>query len=287
MSGRSIVLGVMRDPRRGLLLVTAAAAALAATTLGGCWGDSGPPNPVPISALTLDAGGGGGGASPLPEAGVPRRTVEWRSLFGGPAGNLLVDGDFEFSAAYEGWMPQIGWMSLDSQTYDIKVLAMETGGLCRTGLRCGVLEYHQFLLGQGTAARGTGMVASLSVKPPPGRGCDVAMVALISCATYSGDHEMLPRSPDPAPDGWCTFEDTLSTREVGVCFYVESQLAKGETALLDSALLLPDDGTAPLASQARPLSAERAARVQRARDELKRRRIFGDPSALRPPIPRP
>ena len=73
-------------------------------------GDEGPPNPAPY-----DDGSGAGDSGGTPFEPPPKRelkrTIEMRNPLGGPPGNLLVDGDFEFSIDFEGTGPQSGWIS--------------------------------------------------------------------------------------------------------------------------------------------------------------------------------
>lgn len=275
--------------RRGGLAAYGLAAGLATGALSACGcHDAGPPNPVPIPALEPDdaGAGGAGGSTPLPDAGVPRRTIEQRSLFGGPAGNLLVDGDFEFSATYSGW-DQTGWRAFALPSWDSIALGTETGGLCKTGLRCGVIEDDQLLLGEGTSPIHAGMKVSFAVRPPAGQNCHVVLIALYTCATGAGMVELAPIDPEPAADGWCTLEASLLERDLATCVYIETALLEGQRALVDSGRMLPDDGTAPLVSRGRPVATERAARIARAAEELKRRRVFGSPGLLQPPSPRP
>jgi hypothetical protein len=228
-------------------------------------------------ATTTSSATGGGGTAPV-DAGPVKRTVSVRSPWGGPNGNLLVDGDFELSIVVEGMGGQSGWYALSNQGAP-RYLRGETGGLCRTGLRCGVLEPGAFLLGRGTAANGTGMIASMWVMPPPGKGCEVASAYAIRCSFDGNATDLLAVGEEPDTTGWCQYRTGVTEGERAMCLIVENTLAEGETALIDSVTLTPDDGTAPLHAMV-PLSGERAVRAARASESVRRRLPLGPPPRL-------
>jgi hypothetical protein len=245
-----------------------------ALLLAACQGEV-PPNPVPAESAT----------TPTPPV-VPqeaRRTVSTRSPLGGPVGNLLVDGDFELSIVIQGASPQSGWYAFsgNAQTY----LRGETGGLCKSGLRCAVLPGGVLLFGQGTSAKDSGMVASAWAKPPEGGDCSSVLVDVIHCSFDNVGTPIPPVDAVPAEDGWCEYRGRVERQSVAVCMLIESGSLDGfATSLVDHAAIVPDDGTVTFASFERPLSPERARRIEAAsrfrRDNMK----FGTPLQGRPEI---
>ena len=245
--------------KRALVLISICGVA----SLAACeYGDVGPPNPVPTGAIEIGTGGGGsggqGGSAGGPAVAPVVRTVERRNPLGDLLGNLLVDGDFEYAALIEGATPQAGWYAFGNSGR--RHVRTETGGICRTGLRCGVLERNVFLYGRGTAANGTGMVASVSAKPP-GDDCSVIQAALVRCGS-GGSVGSLDPTGGPDKHGWCTYKAHIGPSNGSLCLFVEGDLANGETALIDTAVLLPDNGTAPRQVM-KPLSAARSARYRK------------------------
>ncbi len=257
---------------RRLLLLTCSAALVASAC---SFADNVAPNPVPVSTTTTTttSASGGGGAGPQ-DAGAVKRTVSTRSPFGGPAGNLLVDGDFEFSIVLEGHGSQAGWNAFggNGQRY----LRGETGGLCRTGLRCGVLVPGTMLYGRGTSANGTGMLASIWSKPPADQPCSVVQPYLVHCNFSGVATNLLPTSELPGADGWCGYHTSLKEQDTATCMIVENTLASSETALVDSAQIIPDDGTVSQRAMA-PVGGERYLRFKRIGKWARDRLPFGRP----------
>lgn len=236
------------------------AALSALGALGGC-GDGGPPNPAP-----LPSGAGAGGSIPAVVPGPQARRLEERNPWGGPPGNLLVDGDFEHSISFE--YPEylessLGWVAFASSQVGFRG---ETGGLCKSGIRCAVMLPEVVLFGRGTAAAaGRAMVASAWAKPPPTRRCDVVGVRVIDCAFTGLGTKVPPVSMDADADGWCQYRGPAPGRDTAACMYIDNTLARGEQALLDAVVLAPDDGTvAPRSLETMsPAMRERIARVSR------------------------
>lgn len=260
--------------RRTLLATAVMAASLAA-----CFGDEGPPNPVPTDSTAIP--------DPV-QPGDVRRRVELRSPLGGTPGNLLVDGDFETSIVIEGSSPQSGWLAFgqNSRAY----LRGATGGVCRSGLRCGWLEPGVLLFGQGTAAKDSGMIASAWARPAEGFGCNSVQVQVLRCNSFISAANVFAESETPRPDGWCFYRGRVSRQTTGTCMLIEASLP-AEPALVDNAAIVPDTGTVPLGTaQAvpdtafKPLSRERQERVRALLEWRRKRMKLGAPLRDRPPI---
>jgi len=258
----------------------------------GNFGESGAPNPVPLDDTSASSGASSGAGTPRPPTEPRRRTIERRSPVGSAINNFLVDGDFEFTATIEGFTAQSSWLVFGSQGQDY--LRIETGGLCRTGLRCGIIESRTILLGRGASARERGMLASVYVKPPEGQGCQFGItVHTIDCGFQQLGPPFNPTSEAPGEDGWCRYERRVPQRERGTCLYVDAEGFTGR-ALIDEARLVPDDGTSP--SQAQSLdepwhaSAQQRKRVADIAKWVRDHRRFGTGSspaeAVRPELRR-
>ncbi len=204
--------------------------------------------------------------------GVPqKRTVEIRNPWGEPPNNLLVDGDFEMSIVVEGHHQQAGWLAFKAQQQ--AYLLGDTGGRCKSGLRCGVLEPGVLWYGRGASALEGSMVAAISAKPPPGSGCSVVQASVIRCDFDGKSADLVPDSEQPAADGWCTYRRDVPDSDVATCMLVESTLPAGATALVDAATLLPVKLAAKLELGATP--EERAARYSAISSLVRRRMPFG------------
>lgn len=254
-----------------------AAAALVAACTSACFGDEGPPNPVPVATVEI------------PDPAEPldvRRRVELRNPLGGPPGNLLVDGDFETSIVIEGNAPQSGWLAFGGagQTY----LRGATGGVCRSGLRCGWLEPGVLLLGQGAAAKDSGMIATAWARPAEGFGCYSVEVQVLRCKSFISAANVFPESETPRPDGWCFYRGRVARQTSGTCMLIETALP-AEAALVDNAAIVPDTGTVPLGSGVAipdtsfvPLPAEKRERVRELLEWRRRRLKLGASPEDRP-----
>jgi hypothetical protein len=234
---------------------------------------------APTATEIADAGPD---AAPPPATSV-RRTVSTRNPFGGRAGNLLVDGDFELSTVPQAGA-QLGWRAFSADGSGTVNLATETGGLCRSGLRCAVLPKGAVVLVQGTSARGKGNVASAWAKPPADATCSKVRVILVDCESFDVHAQLT--SEDKGADGWCHYGATLAEQQSPTCMYVESSLAKDTTAILDAFFLGPDDGTVqPLAAEHWAPEPELVATLQRIRAHEIATRPFGRAPRRPPPMP--
>ena len=152
-----------------LCLWLAAVLAVAA----GCDSETGV-NPAPLTAPTTTSDGGGGATGYQ----APIRKVELRSPMGNLPGNLLMDGDFEWTQILEGDSPQAAWYNFGSPQNHVR---LATGGRCLSGLRCGIMRSQDLFYGRGSAAKASGMIATVAAKPPPGDGCEALVAYAIPC----------------------------------------------------------------------------------------------------------
>lgn len=212
------------------------------------------------------------------DGGPPKRTISLRSPLGGPANNLLLDGDFELSTS--SGTGQYAWRKFDAAGSTELPLTVETGGLCRSGLSCAKLHKGEVLFGRGTAAPlGKGHVMAMSTRMPDGVKCNKVTLIAVECDALA---VIKVASPAQQPvNGWCRYQGSFGPSQASVCLYLQNSLAEGQEALVDSAVLGPDDGTVPLEAhildEPEPLDAGAAARMANMRDYLRRTMPFGPP----------
>lgn len=240
------------------------------------------------SGAVVDAGSDAAPPPPPPpppppvDAGVVKRTVMMRNPFGGPAGNHLADGDFEFSTSqYSG---QLGWRAFSSDGSQDVAFATETGGLCRSGLRCAVMGPGMLFLLRGTSAKGDkGNIASGWAKGPDGMGCGAVRAVLINCDTFTVGKQLVGKKAD---DGWCHYTAAIGEQDTATCVYIDSNLKKDTTALVDAFVLGPDDGTVyPEAAEFWAPDAALVARLEAVRARVIATMPFAKPQVRPPPGP--
>ena len=209
------------------------------------------------------------------EAGALRRTILHRSPFGSleHTDNLLIDGDMEMSSG-AGQTPWIG-LSNGGQAD----LLLETGGHCRSGLRCLVLDSHvNSLLGYGVAADDKPLEFWLWAKVP-GDDCSRLTVYLFPRMTMniSMFHQVPSETAAPDAEGWCRFHALRNPMDESVGVYVETQLMSNQRIVLDDAVLRPSDGLSPTSVRSLPVSKAEHARIMKTLTPLLRQRWIGPP----------
>jgi hypothetical protein len=230
----------------------------------------------------VDAAGAAGSAG---EASVPPaqtaqrvRTVEQRNPYGHTdiKNNLMVDGDFEFTGA----SGQYGWYAIaNGQQAELQ---RETGGLCHSGVACGVMTLGTDFLGQAAAPPNQSIKVSLWIKPPNG-DCNAVNASLIECSVALPIvlSSLKPVASTPDATGWCHLEGTQSPMQVQPCLYLKTSV---DHVLVDDASLVgvQSPGTGATALAATVPSPELYARVKRALDWVHRHMVIGRAAPGRP-----
>ncbi len=228
------------------------------------------PSPVPIADAGAPTSSVPVPPPPAPPGASVKRTIMTRNPFGSRPDNLLVDGDFELSTTTQPGA-QVGWRGFTGDGATAVEVDTETGGLCRSGLRCAVLDANMLYFLRGTsAALGKGNVASVWAKPPAGGRCSVVRAILVACDT-SVTEGLLASSVRPGADGWCQYSATIPAQASSTCLYIEGSLKEGDVALVDAAVLGPDDGTIqPLSAVSWAPEAATLARIENVQAYLRR-----------------
>lgn len=221
-----------------------------------------------------------GGAAPAP--GRRLRTVEQRNPFGDTAieDNLLVDGDFELSSN----SGQYGWRAISIQpgAQGQTDLITETGGLCHSGLSCGVVKNGLDLLAFGAEPRDKPMDVSIWVKPPV-PDCGAVSVELISCTSQivTSVATLAPLTPTPGSDGWCHLESIASSMDSQPCLFVSASLPDNQRALVDDASIVPADGSGSKPLEATLPSPELRRQIAFAVRWFAEHTLYGEPARPR------
>lgn len=248
--------------------------------LAACWTDQPQINPAPY-----DAGIGADTSRPPPdasedgpaptEAGPVRRQVLRRSLYGNlqHTMNLMFDGDFEWSAQ----QGQPGWVGIGQN--GVVDLSIVTGGLCRSGLRCGRIDNTTSAMGYGIGPTHSGIDLSVWVKVP-GTDCNVVGVYLAGRMTGHTVEFVFPETNEPGPndDGWCRFHTVRPRMDEAPIVTVDGDsVPSGQWALVDDVELLPADGLSPLRAEVRPVPPRVRERVAKAIEWIHKHQPFPVP----------
>ena len=219
------------------------------------------------------------GASSTVDAGTKVRSIEFRNPFGNVsrADNLLVDGDFELT----GEQGQYGWRSVSPRGEE--TLARETGGLCRSGVTCGVLTSAADLIAFGAAPRDAEIEISLWAKPPQA-DCHRILVSMISCSSLVivSLASVLPSSDAPDATGWCRYEGLATQMDEQPCLYLRAETASTERVLIDEAFLGAAQVTALRRLAATVPREDLLQRMQQALRWIHEHKQFGKPLAGNP-----
>lgn len=197
------------------------------------------------------------------EAGPPIRSIEQRNPFGeAREDNLMVDGDFELTSG----SGQYGWLGFAAGQQGN--LLRETGGLCRSGLTCGILTSDIDFLGNGTAPKDQSFDVSIYTKPPFA-DCGITQVLLLACTgavTNIGNiAQVPPTTSEPDESGWCLHQANVPPQVVRPCLWVTSAAGSGTRTLVDQASIVAVKGKSSASTLAAvPPSPETYDRISRA-----------------------
>lgn len=190
----------------------------------------------PVPTQEIDAG--------APPSGIVR-TVGFRNPFGDAThpDNLVLDGDFEFS----GRSGQTPWIAAGGNGGQM-ALAYETGGHCRSGVRCAFMPAESILLGH-VATPPAGKIYIRVWGKPDGGGdragkCSDLTVSFFDSTNNTSAGTAPAQSLVPDETGWCLYEAVL----LGVplhepLLYLKS---KDQPVIVDAVVALPTTGPKPL-----------------------------------------
>ena len=230
---------------------------------------------APAHAVDPDAGQPDAAADAGSVDGGPKiRSVEHRNPFGDTArdDNTMVDGDFEWTSGFG----QHGWRSLGPSGET--ALLRETGGLCRSGVTCGVLEAQSSLSGMAASPKAAEMLITVHSKPPE-PDCGLTAISVISCtsAVVLNLATVPPEESVPDADGWCAHSAVTESIEDQPCLYITSFAQGSARILIDQVSIVPAPTTGSSASRLAP-DVPTASRVQRVRRDLRwiaEHQVFG------------
>lgn len=236
---------------------------------------AGAPEPTPTVSGTGGSSTGTGGNG---ETGPKVRDVFYRNTVGVPFDNLLADGDLEMSIAPGDG--QYGWLAFNGGG-NPKVLLAETGGICKSGLRCGRSQANDVLFVRGTAAPNMSWHrASVWMKPvaegPDLDGlhpCRLAEVRLVKCDNFNIG-ERLESADAPTADGWCEISGPVEPSTRALCLYIEVDRWE---VLVDAATLLPGEDPG-MRSPPPPMRPDQLARAAIVRENVRSRMTFSSDS---------
>lgn len=189
-----------------------------------CGTETKPPDVAPPTPTTDTVSGGGGAA--------PRRTVGVRNPFGRAlADNLVLDGDFELT----GRTGQMPWQSFGKANSN--ALDYETGGRCRSGVRCAKIADGETLLGYMSQPRaGVALVIGWG-RPSSGTCADLSLQIYDMRFDKSLD-SLAPTTAGLDETGWCKYEGSFAAR-LGGGPVIFASTRNGATAVVDDFVALP------------------------------------------------
>ncbi len=217
-------------------------------------------------------------APPVPtqsiDSGSPTdivRTVSFRNPLGDDLhpDNLMLDGDFELT----GRSGQTPWVAASGNGSGL-TLDYETGGHCRSGIRCGHMPAGSLLLGY-LATPPTGKLYVRVWGKPEAEKCSDLTVALFDSTANQTLGSAVSQALTPDDTGWCLYEAVLPSLPLHApVLYLR---AKEQGVTIDAALALPTTGPKPLLAGS-PISRVEENLLARLTNALRQR---GEP--IRPP----
>jgi hypothetical protein len=186
----------------------------------------------PVPTQEIDAG-----SSP---ATAVVRTVSYRNPFGDAVhpDNLMLDGDFEFT----GRSGQTPWIAASGTGAPINI-DYETGGRCRSGVRCARMQGGSILLGHVATPPAGKIYLRIWGKPDSGK-CSELSVAFFDSTNNQSAGTAPAQTPAPDETGWCLYEAVLASLPLHEpLLYLKS---KEQAVTVDAAVALPTNGPKPL-----------------------------------------
>ena len=181
----------------------------------------------PTPALTTEAG--------VPAPASPTRTVGHRSPFGDAfqADNLMVDGDFELT----GRNDQAPWIVFNNGQ---QTLSYDTGGHCRSGIRCASIGQGDALIGFMASPMNEDFVIRLYARPDGGH-CHDAQVFVFELASNVISASATPTTTTLDADGWCFYVGQAhAVSYASPTIYIQlAQTTKAKTLVVDQVSVLP------------------------------------------------
>ena len=232
--------------------------------LVGCSNDQSAQPPTP--PLTTEAG--------VPAPAAATRTVGHRSPFGDAfqADNLMVDGDFELT----GRNDQAPWFLFDNNGQ--ATLNYETGGHCRSGIRCAIMTKGDALIGFMASPMNEDFEIRAYVKPDSGRCLDAEVYAF-DVTSNAVSASAAPTTSNVSDDGWCFFDGKAPALiyAAPALYIATTPNTKSKTLIVDQVSVLPVSkvpvhGITP--PQQQP-SAEVRKRVESAATWIRTHRKYG------------
>lgn len=214
----------------------------------GCDGDKTGVQPSP--PITSDAS--------APPLAAPRRQAFHRNPFGDAfqSDNLMVDGDFELT----GRNDQAPWLVFDPSKGQ-QTLDYDTGGHCRSGVRCATLAPPDALIGSFASPVELKMLVKLYAKLTS-QHCKDLSILVMNIQSGDIDKSVNMVATAPAADGWCVYEGTADNLAYKApVLYIST--TNDATATIDEVSVLPL-GETPVHGAPPPLGEVDAATRARA-----------------------
>ncbi len=189
MSAR--VVGAFGSARTWAALASLGVMATTSLYAAGCDGDTGDASAPPWTP----------GQTVAPAASsAPRRTIEDRNPFGNTdaAANLMADGDFELT----GRQDQMPWQVFGTNSQ--ATLNYETGGRCRSGVRCGAVTAGSQIIGWMSSPPSGAIRVSFWVHPSGGT-CHDFSARVLDIDDGTGGTPIYPTEDRADARGWCHF----------------------------------------------------------------------------------
>ncbi|MFO0760495.1 MAG: hypothetical protein U0359_28705 [Byssovorax sp.] len=230
-------------------------------------------DPLPIASAGPDAGPPPADAGPEPEDASPpadaavKRQVLQRNPFGHveKAENLLWDGDFEWTSPFAD---QYGWLSGPPFSYTFGNVVV--GAACRSGLKCVKIPKKKAIVGIGVASQGSKLAASFIAHLSMGTCDQVKSTISDFFDKAEPDVPVVPVETAPDAQGDCRYLTVLEARAHKPYFYIENKT--GADIIVDDVVLEKASGSSPLSVIKAPPSAEDAAALALAAEQIQKLR---------------